>query len=239
MEHSQQTPAWAERPRPFAVSHAPMNQLPLALFDEIECGLIVCDGRGTISFANQAAQQELAASRVLQQLDGCLRRTARAEGDLDGALRAASLRGRRSLVRLGQQDERLLVSVLPLELPDAECRHVLVMLGRRQPCSDLGLEMLAGCYGLTLAERRVLAALMREATPREIAHDHAVALSTVRTQISSIRIKLGTRRIEGLLLRAAEMPPMASALRHNFPGHAGHSRGHLQMETALLESSCA
>jgi DNA-binding CsgD family transcriptional regulator len=36
-------------------------------------------------------------------------------------------------------------------------------------------------------------------------------VSTVRTQISSIRSKLGTRSVEGLLLRAAEMPPMAAA----------------------------
>jgi DNA-binding CsgD family transcriptional regulator len=218
MEHSQQGQAFS--PRPGTLAQLPMNQLPLALFDEIECGLIVCDARGTIRFANQAARQELAAGRVLQQLEGRLRRAAAAAGELDAALRAASSRGRRSLVRLGQHDDRLMVSVLPLDLPEAEPGHVLVMLGRRQPCSELGLEMLAGSYGLTLAERRVLAALMREATPREIARDNAVKLSTVRTQISSIRIKLGTRRIEGLLLRAAEMPPLASALRQGYGSYA-------------------
>ena len=38
------------------------------------------------------------------------------------------------------------------------------------------------------------------------------ALSTVRTQIQSIRNKLGARNIEGLLLRAAELPPVALRL---------------------------
>ena len=106
-----------------------------------------------------------------------------------------------------------MVSVLPLGAAVGEVTRVLVMLGRRELCSALGLELLAKSYGLTWAESRVLSALTRKATPREIAVQNAVALSTVRTQISSIRAKLGTRSIEGVLLRAAEVPPMASALR--------------------------
>ena len=73
--------------------------------------------------------------------------------------------------------------------------------------------MLAGAYGLTLAERRVLGGLVREASAREIAAEHAVALSTVRTQIASIRAKFGARSIDGLLLRVSELPPVAGALR--------------------------
>jgi len=188
-------------------------QLPLAIFDEIECGLIVCDAQGAIVVANQAAQHELASQRLLQRQGTSLKRAQGAGGDIDGALRLAVQRGRRSLVRLLRPGDQLLVSVLPLPGRSSEAPQALVVLGRRQPCSDLGLEMLAGSYGLTLAERRVLAALVREATPREIARQHAVALSTVRTQISSIRAKFGTRSIEGLLLRAAQVPPVASALR--------------------------
>ena len=106
-----------------------------------------------------------------------------------------------------------MVSVLPLSAAVGQVAQVLVMLGRREPCSALGLELLASSYGLTLAETRVLAALTHKATPREIAAQNAVAMSTVRTQISSIRAKLDVRSIEGVLLRAAEVPPMASALR--------------------------
>lgn len=195
-----------------------MSQLPLALFDEIECGMIVCDSRRLIHFANQAARHELAVARLLQRSQDCLRRAPGATGELEAALRMAVQRGRRSLVRLAASGDHLLASVLPLCVAGDEGPYALLMLGRRQPCSELGLEMLAGCYGLTLAERRVLAALMREATPREIATENDVALSTVRTQISSIRTKLGARRIEGLLLRAAEVPPLANALRINFGG---------------------
>lgn len=187
--------------------------LPWAVFDEIACGLIVCDGDGTLRFVNQAARQELAEARLLQREGQRLRRCARVSGDLEAALAAAAVRGRRTLLRLEAADDRLMATVLPLHLPQQPEPTVLVMLGRRQPCGALELEMLAGCYGLTGAERRVLAGLVREATPREIADENAVKLSTVRTQISAIRNKLGAKSIDGLLLRAAEVPPVASALR--------------------------
>ena len=199
-----------------ALSHDLMRHLPLDLFDEIELGLIVCDGHGLLRFANQAASRELGSASLLLRSDGRLRQAAGTSGDLPGALRQAAQRARRSLVRLGRGGDRLMVSVLPVGPAQADGQHVLVMLGRRQPCSELGLEMLAASYGLTLAERRVLGALVREASPREIAAQNAVALSTIRTQIQSIRTKLGTRSIEGLLLRAAEVPPVACALRAAF-----------------------
>ena len=203
----------AMNPAPERLSGQTLAQLALALFDEIECGLIVCDEQGAIHFANQAAQQEMSSQRLLQRLGDRLCGTSGSRGELDTAMRLAAQRGRRSLVRMTQGTDQLMVSVLPFQLPGAQAHQVLVVLGRRQPCSELGLEMLAGSYGLTLAERRVLGGLVRQATPREIASAHAVKLSTVRTQISSIRAKFGTRSIEGLLLRTAQVPPVASALR--------------------------
>lgn len=195
-----------------AVNAAPLA-LPLALFDEIDCGLVVCDTTQTIRFANQAARLELVRARLLTRLGDQLGRAPGANGDLETAIRSAAQRGRRSLVRMATGRDRLMVSVTPLPAVGTEGPLVLVMLGRRRPCSDLGLELLARCHGLTLAERRVLAGLMRDATPREIADENNVALSTVRSQIASMRTKLGARRIEDLLLLLCEVPPMASALR--------------------------
>jgi len=188
-------------------------QVPRAVFDEIEFGLIVCDAPCQVVFANQSAQSELASERLLLCRGAGLGRAPGAAGELEAALQQAVTRGRRSLVRLTRPGDLLLVSVQPLPDSDRGVSRALLVLGRREPCSELGLELLAGSYGLTLAERRVLSALVREATPREIAQQHSVALSTVRTQISSIRAKLGARNVEGLLLRAAQVPPMASALR--------------------------
>lgn len=199
-----------------ALSGSINGPLSMALCDEIECGLIVSEADGRVHFVNRAARQELAGGRLLALQGDVLRRAAGASGDLELALRQAAQRGRRSLVRLHQGSDRLMASTLPFEPAGSDSTLVLVVLGRRHACSDLGLELLASSYGLTLAERRVLAALVHEASPRQIAADHAVKLSTVRTQISAIRSKLGTRNIEGLLLRAAEVPPVASALRLAF-----------------------
>ncbi|MDE2368528.1 MAG: helix-turn-helix transcriptional regulator [Burkholderiales bacterium] len=201
------------RPAPSITPSAQALALPLALLDEIECGLIVCDAQGRICHANRAAQRELASAQLLASVDDMLCRVGTGQTELDEALRLAAQRGRRNLLRIDRGGDRLLVSVMPFEAAGHGAAQVLVMLGRRHPCSDLGLEMLATSYGLTLSERRVLAGLVRAVAPRQIAADHGVALSTVRTQISSIRAKLGASNIEGLLLRAAEVPPVASALR--------------------------
>lgn len=200
---------WAHK----AVEPQETVALTLAMFDEIACGLVVCDGEHQIQFANHAAQQELASENLLMQRGLLLRAAAEGGDDLNSALNQAARDGRRSLVRLTRGHDELLASVLPLQVGTATCRRVLVVLGRRQPCSDLELELLAGSYGLTYAELRVLRALIRQATPREIAKAHAVKLSTVRTQILSIRAKFGSRSIESLLLRTAQMPLVAGALR--------------------------
>jgi DNA-binding CsgD family transcriptional regulator len=200
-------------PIPRCGAHDVLRHLPLALFEEIDYGLLVCDGEARISFANLAARHELAATSLLSLRGDCLRRAAHVSGDLERAVRVAALRGHRCLLRLAKGQERLTISVVPLHLPGSDKQQVLVMFGRRRACSELGLEMLANSYGLTMAERRVLAGLLSEANPREIAAEFGVALSTIRTQISSMRSKLNARNIEGLLLRAAEVPPVTSALR--------------------------
>jgi len=192
---------------------ASMAEMALALFDELEFGLIACDEWGTIHLANRAAQQEMASQRLLLRSDNTLRGAQGTSGDIGAALRQAGQRGRRSLLRLTRAGDQLMVSFMPLQTQGVDTRQVLVMLGRRQPFSDLAIELLASIYGLTLAERRVLGALVRLATPSEIASAHAVKVSTVRTQITSIRAKFGARSIDGLLLRIAQMPPMATALR--------------------------
>lgn len=188
-------------------------QLPLTLFDQVGCGMMICDEYGRLRFVNRMARQELASHRVIR-LDGrALKQTPEAHGDLPTALRLAARRGRRSLVQLSRLGDQLMLTALPFEVPGGEPGLVLVVLGRRRACTDLDLELLGSVYGLTLAERRVLAALMGELTPSEIAERHAVKLSTVRTQISSIRSKVGARSVEGLLLKVAQVPSVAPVVQ--------------------------
>jgi DNA-binding CsgD family transcriptional regulator len=167
------------------------------LLDEVESGLIVCDEAGVIRYANSAARRELAAGRAVRSMGEFLRRVAHSGPDLEASLRQAARKGKRALLWLGTGKDRLMVSVQPV----------------RRPCSDLGLELLAASRGLTWAERRVMAALIGDASPRQIAAECSIAMSTVRSHISSIRNKLDARSIDAVLLRAAEVPPVANVLR--------------------------
>jgi DNA-binding CsgD family transcriptional regulator len=192
-------------------------RLRACLVDEIDCGLIVCDGSGNVRLVNRSAERELASARLLSRGRERLVCHGTATPSLELAVRQAFLKARRQLVTLSQGSDRLVLLVAPLLTPGDDEPLVLLMLGRRGLCSALALEMLSSVHGLTLAERRVLAALLDEAAPRQIAAAHGVALSTVRTQITSIRNKLGVRSVEALLVRAAEVPQVPSALRQASP----------------------
>lgn len=193
--------------------HDPVPGLALALIDEVECGLIACDAHGVIQYANRSAKEELAAARAIK-LDGD---TVRCVGDssaqLHAALIEAAVHNRRRLITVGREADCVMLTVIPLRAPDVPQSSALIMLGRRGPCSALGLEMLSKAHGLTLAERRVLSGLLADEAPRQIAALNGVAVSTVRSQIKSIREKMGVRNTEGLLIRAAEVPPMTTSWR--------------------------
>jgi DNA-binding CsgD family transcriptional regulator len=191
-----------------ANDEGPIDALAAVLVDEIECGVIACDARGELRFANRSAREELASGRALTVVGDHVRSAA-----LDAALFEAAAQRRRQLLTLGRGADRLMVSVIPLRAAETGDASVLIMLGRRSPCSALGLELLAMMYGLTLAERRVLGALLAEESPRRIAENQGVALSTVRSHIKAIRDKFGVHSIEGLLIRAAEVPPLTTAWR--------------------------
>jgi DNA-binding CsgD family transcriptional regulator len=185
-------------------------QLAGALLNQIECGVIACDGAGKILFANRAARRELTAGSLLAETENTLRCVAAGAPEFKQALHDAADRRRTRLLHLQGEHDRVMVAVMPVSAGQLGDRTALVMTGRRTPCSALGLEMLALRQGLTLAETRVLGALLTNTSPRDIATARGVGLATVRTQIQSIRNKFGVRSIDALLLHAAEVPPISS-----------------------------
>jgi DNA-binding CsgD family transcriptional regulator len=68
-------------------------------------------------------------------------------------------------------------------------------------------------HGLTLAETRVLEALSEGLQPSDIAARFGVGLSTVRSQIGSIRAKTRSDSIGALVRQVAVLPPLVGALR--------------------------
>lgn len=167
-----------------------MSRLLVALMARIECGVLASGPSGELYHANVAARRELSDARVLSIAAGRVDCRKDCRDSWNSALHAAAVHMRSSLVCLSAGGGRLMVA----------------LKGRRTACSPLGLEMLANSHGLTSAERGVLRALTGNSTAREIAQSHGVKVATVRTQIQSVRDKLGVRSIDALLLRAAAVP---------------------------------
>jgi len=187
-----------------------IHQLLHQVTDQIDFGLVVCDADGQMLHANRSATRELASQRVLKLQDGSVNSAGPGAPELASAIRAAAQRGRRRLLCL-EDDPPVMLIVLPLDPQAAGERLVLLMIGRRTVCTALGLELLAIQHRLTLAEQRVLRAIVGGTASRDIAVENGVAVSTVRTQIQSLRDKLGVGNIDALLLTAARVPPVPSS----------------------------
>lgn len=181
-----------------------------AALDEIDYGIVLVGADGAAHHANEAALAELDAQHPLVLLHGELRARRNADAQqLLAALHDAQARGLRRLLTFGEGAQQVSVSVVPLGMPGA----TLVILGKRQMGADLAVQGFARLHRLTGGETRVLAALCAGSRPSEIAVEHGVALSTVRSQISSIRLKTGAASIRALLAQVAVLPPLMGRLR--------------------------
>lgn len=189
----------------------------MRMLDEIDYGMLLVTADAQVSYLNHAAQLELDGQHPLQLMGSTLRaHRAQDVAPLYDAL-AAAQRGLRRLVTLGEGTQRVSVSVVPL--PPAggapEARVTLLVLGKRQVCEQLSVQGYARSVGLTPAETRVLEQLCAGARPGEVAASAGVAVSTVRTQIGSIRAKTGAGSIRELVRQVAVLPPLVGALRGN------------------------
>jgi DNA-binding CsgD family transcriptional regulator len=194
-----------------------------ATLDEIDYGMLLLHDGPHVLQVNHAARAELDSGHPLQLVGRELH--ARHLHDvlpLADALRGASQRGLRRLLTLGDGEQRASVSVVPLPAGDDRFGSVtLLILGKRQVCELLSVQGFARSHRLTSAETRVLAALCQGTPPAEIAVQLGVAISTVRTQISTIRGKTGAESIRALVRQVAVLPPLMGVLR----GVAGQVRG--------------
>lgn len=184
------------------------------ILEELDTGVIVCNEEGRLKTANSAARHELQRGRLLGvDASGLLYLAEGAQAALrkwQAALRAATVTRHRQMLALCDGPQRLMISVMPLGQKPG---WALVMLGRRQLAPELAVEMLASIYELTCAEQRVLVGLLAGERVETIASQRGVMVSTLRTQVYSLREKLGASRLEDLVRLAAGLPPMRSVLR--------------------------
>jgi len=192
----------------------------MRMLDEIDYGMLLVDAEGQLLYMNHAARHELDGKHPLQLLGHALRaHHPKDVAPLFDALCAAQ-RGLRKLLLLGEGEHRVSVSVVPLPCAkDAEpgtqtsAQTTLLVLGRRQTCAQLSVQGFARSLSLTPTETRVLEMLCSGVRPTEIATRQGVAVSTVRTQIGSIRGKTGAASIRELVHQVALLPPLVGALR--------------------------
>jgi DNA-binding CsgD family transcriptional regulator len=92
---------------------------------------------------------------------------------------------------------------------------VLVVLSKHSVCESLSIQGFARSYRLTSAETRVLVELCNGVPPIQVAEKLGVAISTVRSQIGSIRQKTGALSIRALVRQVAVLPPVKGTLRLN------------------------
>ncbi len=144
---------------------------------------------------------------------------------LSEAITQAQTRGTRKLLTVGRAGLSVCVAVIPVSGLKREAaalgaaaanvkqeRAVLLMLGKRHMCDTLSVFWFARSHGLTQAEGSVLQSLCQGLAPQDIARDHHVAISTVRTQLAAIRAKTAAPNLRDLVNQVACLPPLVHAL---------------------------
>jgi DNA-binding CsgD family transcriptional regulator len=200
-----------------AERHPPKSQgfgMLLRILDEIDYGVLMLDGQGHIQHANHLARHELANARlVMARGNVLLGTTAEHSTQIQQGLDHAS-RGQRKLVLLEQNTQELSLAFIPLNHPlESESPTVLVLMQRQSTCENLAVRMFARSKSLSPSEESVMIGLCRGLGVPEIAKEHGVAESTVRSQVKSLREKTGCSSIRRLMQRVNSLPPVVPALR--------------------------
>jgi DNA-binding CsgD family transcriptional regulator len=184
-----------------------------AALEEIDYGLLVLDPLSyRLHHANRLALLECRSGGTLTLDQGRIHaRDAACRQPLEKALGLVAS-DRRSLVSLESERGACTVAVVPLA--DAfGTRQALLMYGKNAVCEQLSASFYARLHALTPSEDSVLKALCRGLRPAEIAKETGVAISTVRTQVSSIRMKTRTSSIHDLVRTMSTLPPINPVLR--------------------------
>jgi len=192
--------------------HSDASIIVQSILDCIQLGAMAVGAGLRVSFANRAALRECSRHALLRIEDTQVAVLALdAEADQARLAKAVDSAhgGHWSLVRLGAGSRALSVAVFPLLQHERDGRPLaLLLFGLNQVKDPLAIQLYASACGLTPAETRVLLGLAEGLLPKQIASKHAVLLSTVRTQISSIRDKTGTRRLADLMQALVCLPPI-------------------------------
>lgn len=189
------------------------------MLDEVDCPIVLVARNMRVLHANKAAQWCFDAAGALRRVGDGLHLQGRAEhAELASAVDAAASRNLRGFVRFGDaRAGRGTVAVVP-QRDGNRSVGALLIFSRFGLCEPLSMQACARNHGPTASETRVLGALCAGHSALAIARQHGVAMSTVRTQLNSLRAKTGARDTGDLLRRVAVLAPLVNALRPSAAG---------------------
>ncbi len=180
-----------------------------ALLDAIDYGTLLVDEALGLHWCNRIGQRWLGAGSSDLELKGMMLhgKDAAVDAALRRAVRLAIDRRVQSLVDLMDRS----VAVVPLGM-GSDRRLASLVVERAELCSHYTLAAFSRQHQLSPAEAGVLRLLVRGMAPEAIARRNGVALSTVRTQVISIRAKTGVASVRELVNRLSRIPPMVGVL---------------------------
>ncbi len=177
------------------------------ILDRLSSGLLLLDAHGRIVHTNAAADDMLRDGRLLRAIGG---RLAAGDAQIERTLREATVAPRDEGGQLGREGvvgplrssdgERYIARALPLasDLPagagDAAEPATAVFVRRAAMDYPSRPDIIAESYKLTPTELRVLTALVEIGGVPDVAAALGVAETTVKTHLSRLFAKTGTRR---------------------------------------------
>jgi DNA-binding CsgD family transcriptional regulator/PAS domain-containing protein len=188
--------------------------------DSFRVGVVLANQDSHILHANRAAEEMLRDGKVLRDRGGVLRAEGGAASvEIRSAIKQAASNesgiGKTGLaVRLTDEDETPVVAhVLPLAGGEVRSRlepaAVAAVFVNPKVDDAATARAVAGVYGLTAAETRVLTRMLTGSTVAEAATDMGVAVTTARFHLDNIFAKTGVSRQSELIRLAAQITPAA------------------------------
>ncbi|MEY4564993.1 MAG: hypothetical protein RLZZ618_4270 [Pseudomonadota bacterium] len=189
-------------------------ELRAAMADEVDYAMVLVSCDMQLVHANRAARRGLEDGVAYSDACGELHVRCRVDqAGLAAAVHAACSRGLRGYVQLsGPQGASAAVAVVPQRGRNGT-DAALLTFSRAQVCESLSLNAFARHHGLTAGETRVLEAVCSGHSAAAIARRHGVAVTTVRTQLTSLRAKTSAKTVNDLLRTMALLPPMVNVLQ--------------------------
>lgn len=179
------------------------NQLLTSSLQSSSLGMIiVCESR-LVHFVNQAAESILRRRNEIKIYANKIEVLSSYSAKATNAIQlACGTKGPKisSGLKIGANNQlslHLIVTPLPTALHlnhDDTKKFALIVLQDLSAPLHTREFLLAQMYGLSVAEARVASALLNGFTPKQIAIDSAVAISTIRSQLNAIFMKTGASK---------------------------------------------